>query len=272
MNFKRIELIFLATFIAIDIFLFGMFQQTKNMQAENVSQGNTNSTIIKEMRNDQIKVGDLSDKNGSAYYASGTQDQALRNQVSQLENQTVRFQNDELQSDFKSPIDMNDNAKQTINNKLKDPTFISFGDQYRYNSELSKKAEIVYTQTAFNYPIYSQQGEIRFKLNSNNQIVSYTQQYLDNIISLREQSETISQERALILLYQYNGIPNNTEVAWIKLGYTKYISVDNNQVLIPTWVIALKVQNDNSDSYVFKRINAFSGSLIKENYRTLKEN
>lgn len=79
MNFRRIEIIFLVTFIAIDIFLFGMFRKNMDMQADNVSQGGSDSVIIKEMRNDQIKVGNLSRKNETAFYISGEQSDVLRN-------------------------------------------------------------------------------------------------------------------------------------------------------------------------------------------------
>lgn len=266
MNFKRIELIFLGTFIALNLFLLGMFIQNQNLQTEKGAQGNSNSTILKEISNDQIKVGHLSNKGGFSYYASGSQDDLLKTQANQLENQTVRMSKKKLKSEFKTPIELEDNDPvKTINNKLSDPEFVSFGNEYKYNSELSTDNELIYTQTAFGYPIYSSSGQIRFDLNSKRNIVSYTQGHLDNIASLRERSETISQQQAVILLYQYNQIPNNTKISWVKLGYTKYITVDNNQVLIPTWQVAIRSQVGGNNNYVVKRINAFSGSLIKEN-------
>lgn len=105
-------------------------------------------------------------------------------------------------------------------------------------------------------------------MNSNHQIVSYSQTYLQDIKSLREKSETISETRALIWLYQYNEIPNNTKVAWTELGYTKLLSIDNDRVFIPTWIIAIKPQN--STQVQIKRINAFTGGIIKETNENLK--
>lgn len=261
MNFKRIELIFLLTFLAIDIFLFGMVRQNQNMQTENVSQNNSNATIIKEMRNDQIKVGDLSDINQTAYYVAGTKNNLLREKMGQLTNQQTSFVDNKLRSNFNEPINVSTKSPQkTISKMLTDSTFVLYGTEYHYNSELSSSHQLVYAQTAMGRDIYTPKGQLIFNLNSDYQLIGYTQQYLTDIKGLREQSETISEQRAVIWLYQYNEIPNNTKIAWSKLGYTKLIDIDNNVVMIPTWVIAIKY---NSSTIQIKRINAFTGSLIK---------
>lgn len=74
----------------------------------------------------------------------------------------------------------------------------------------------------------------------------------------------------MIWLYQYNEIPNNTTVAWTNLGYTKLLSIDGDRVFIPTWIIAIRPQN--STQIQLKRINAFTGGIIKETDENLKNN
>lgn len=269
MNFKRIEIIFLVTFIAIDIFLFGMFEQNMSMQNENVSQGDSDSKIVKEMKDDQINVGSLSNKTSFAYYLSGTQNDTLRSQMGQLLNQTPHYVGHELDSEFKEPVTVSQNNPQSSIAKLMDnPTFVLYGDQYAYSKDLSTAKSIVFVQKAMNGLIYSTEAQVRFNLNANHQIVSYTQSYLQDVKSLREKSETISETRALIWLYQYNEIPNNTKVVWSKLAYTKLLSIDTDRVFIPTWVIAIKPQN--SPQVQLKKINAFTGGIIKETNENLK--
>ncbi|WP_035166525.1 two-component system regulatory protein YycI [Lentilactobacillus curieae] len=269
MNFKRIEIIFLVTFIAIDIFLFGMFRQNMNMQAENVSQGNTNSTITKEMKSDQIKFGDLSTSQSEAYYISGSQNDGLRSMMGQLANQTPHYVGHEIQSEFKQPVDVDPkNPSKTINALIKDSSFMIDGNDYKYSKDLSTDQTIVYVQKAVGQEIYSSEAQIKFFMNENNQIVNYTQTHLDDITTLREKSDTISEQRALIWLYQYNEIPNNTQVAWTKLGYTKLITVEPDRVFIPTWIIAIRPQN--SPQVQLKRINAFTGGIIRETNAELK--
>ena len=269
MNFKRIELIFLVTFIAIDIFLFGMFRQNMNMQAENVSQDNTNSTIIKEMKNDQIKFNKLATGQSAAYYISGTRTGELRSLTGQLTNQTPHFIDNEIQSEFKQPVNVDsDRPSTTINKLITDPSFVVDGEDYRYSKDLSSKQTVVYVQKAINNDIYSNEAQIKFFLNTNNQIVNYTQTHLSDVKILREKAETISEQRALIWLYQYNEIPNNTQILWTKLGYTKLITVAPDIVFIPTWIVAIKPQN--SSQVQLKKINAFTGGIIRDSNSELQ--
>ncbi|WP_054726585.1 two-component system regulatory protein YycI [Paucilactobacillus hokkaidonensis] len=62
-------------------------------------------------------------------------------------------------------------------------------------------------------------------------------------------------------LYQHNEIPNNSTIKWAKLGYTKLLSLKGNTVYIPTWVI--HIQTKNTGGSQTKRINAFTGTLVK---------
>lgn len=71
-------------------------------------------------------------------------------------------------------------------------------------------------------------------------MTGYTQGYMNDIQILREKRDTISQERALIWLYQYNKLPANTQVLWCHLGYTRLLSVNNSIVYIPTWNFCIK--------------------------------
>ncbi|WP_283679499.1 two-component system regulatory protein YycI [Lentilactobacillus sp. Marseille-Q4993] len=263
MNFKRIQIIFLVTFIAIDVFLLGMLQQNMYMQSENVAQGDSDTTITKEMKNDEIKFDTFSNKTDDGYYISGTQTDDLRQRMGQLFNQTPHYENHSIESEFKQPISVEKkNPEKTINNLIQDPTFVAFGNQYTYSKDLSTDQTIVYVQKGPERGIYSDEAQIRFNLNANHQIVGYTQTYLNDIRTLREKSSTISERRALIWLYQYNEIPNNTTVAWTRLVYTKLITADEDRVFIPTWVIAIRPQN--SPQVQLKRINAFTGGIIKE--------
>ena len=63
MDFRRIEWIFLVIFVAIDIFLFVSFRQSGTVQTSGSAQtGDSNGTIIKEMKSDQIKFSQPSAK------------------------------------------------------------------------------------------------------------------------------------------------------------------------------------------------------------------
>ncbi|MBW1605013.1 two-component system regulatory protein YycI [Lactobacillus sp. Sy-1] len=273
MNFKRIQIIFLITFVIIDIMLFSIMNQNINPQSQ--TDGSGDSNIIKEMRNDQITLKTPTKNHGTGYYLSGARDNLIRQSVGQLENQTTHFSGYTLQSTFKRPIAMySSHPEEKLNQLIQSDSFVINGDQYQYNSQLSTSSTIVYSQKAYGSQVYSSYGEIRFSISDNNgdkRLESYTQTYLNNLTSLREKAQTISEEQALSALYQYNEIPNNSKIEWTSLSYTKYISVKRNYIFIPTWVVAYKTSN--SSSVQIKCINAFSGSIIDdENSKSAVEN
>lgn len=61
---------------------------------------------------------------------------------------------------------------------------------------------------------------------------------------------------------QYNKLPANTQVLWCHLGYTRLLSVNNSIVYIPTWNFCIK--NSNTGNIQYRRINAFTGSVMDE--------
>ena len=125
---------------------------------------------------------------------------------------------------------------------------------------------MVYTQMIDQRPVYSKDGQLIFYVNTSNQVTGYVQGHLVAKKQLREESELISQSRAVTLLYQYNEIPNSSKIEWANLGYTRLLSTDEGAVYVPTWVIGIK--NKNSANIEVKRINAFSGVLIKKDGQT----
>ncbi|KID42431.1 two-component system regulatory protein YycI [Fructilactobacillus fructivorans] len=262
MNFKRIQEVFLLAFIILDVFLVLMIVQNRNMQSENTNQSSANATIIKEMRRDEISVGKLSNKRSSGYYISATNDGNLANEMGNLRNQDARFENGAVVSTLRTPVQFDDrNPQNTIDPLMKKKSFVINGDDYEYDPNQSNSSKIVYIQKAMTSTLMDNNAKITFNLDEDGDIKSYTQTALTNIKILHESAETISQERALIWLYQYNEIPNNSKVLWTRRSYTKLLTIKNNGVYIPTWVIA--IQTRNSKDVSIRRINAFTGSVLK---------
>lgn len=262
MDFKKIQIIFLAIFVIIDIFLFSLFHQNSNLQTENNNKG-SDAEIIKELPNDQINVEPkLSTKNQTGYYLSAVYDNTLQNAKSQLRNQKTTYANNTLRSTFKRPIGLYSGDYESILDKLmKKKTFVAHGDEYEYSSDLSTKDNVVYVQSTDEGNLYGpHHGQITFYINSDHLLVGYTQSYMNDVSILREKSDIISPAKALVWLYQYNEIPDNSKVKWVKLYYTQLLSIKNNVVLIPTWLIGYK--SDDSSDLTIKRINAFNGAIL----------
>ncbi|MCT3569065.1 two-component system regulatory protein YycI [Levilactobacillus brevis] len=267
MDFRRIEWLFLVAFIVIDIFLFAAFQRDTSGETDTSSnRSSSDTTILKEMRADNISFKAPSKKSGEGYYISTSNDSSIKSNLTSLSNQTVRYQSDgTITSTFKTPITGVDtqHPDKTLDTVVSNSTLILNGTDYTYNAKLSSRNTVVYTQKVADGPIYSRYGEIRFSLTNAGTVTGYTQGYLANVSTLREKTETISERKALIWLYQYNQIPNNTKVVWTKLAYTRCFNLKNSSVYIPTWVVAVKSNSGNNAGVLqLKHVNAFTGAIL----------
>ena len=267
MDFRRIEWLFLVAFIVIDIFLFAAFQRDTSGETDTSSnRSSSDTTILKEMRADNISFKAPSKKSGEGYYISTSNDSSIKSSLTSLSNQTVRYQSDgTITSTFKTPITGVDtqHPDKTLDTVVSNSTLILNGTDYTYNAKLSSRNTVVYTQKVADGPIYSRYGEIRFSLTNAGTVTGYTQGYLANVSTLREKTETISERKALFWLYQYNQIPNNTKVVWTKLAYTRYFNLKNSSVYIPTWVIAVRSNSGNNAGVLqLKHVNAFTGAIL----------
>ncbi|WGN90120.1 two-component system regulatory protein YycI [Ligilactobacillus faecis] len=264
MNFKRIEWIFVIAFIALDIFLLSVYiTQNDTIDQRTTSfSSNASVSVLKGIKNDQINYGKLSDKARFGYYVSSSNSNILRDKAEEL-RYSWEYSNRRLTVDFTSGVKVADPEKPnaTIDELLSDSQVVLFGKEYTYNQALSTKNVVVYTQTIYGEPVFSSDGQLRFSL-KNGYITGYSQGYMDDIKILRERKETISQQRALIWLYQYNKLPSNSQVLWCHMGYTRLLAVNNSMVYTPTWNFCIK--NNTTGNIQYRRINAFNGNVMDE--------
>nr|WP_269814093.1 two-component system regulatory protein YycI [Secundilactobacillus angelensis] len=220
------------------------------------------NNILEEMRKDQISYSKPTTTKQEGYYFSGNNGEALRQAAPDLQQQNLRFNGAELVSQFKQPLKVtNGSVKQTLNKVVANPGIIAEGKDYRYSKQLSSSSEIIYVQQVEDQPVYSHFGQIRFDLDSRRRVIGYSQNYLQGIKTLKEASETISEERALTWLYQYNEIPNGAKISWAHMAYTRLLTARGQYVFLPTWVFAVKI--NSSSSVILKRVNAYNGEVIK---------
>ena len=132
---------------------------------------------------------------------------------------------------------------------------VSLGNHYRYNKELSDKNTLVYTQMLEGKPLFSNDGQIRFRLNSDHEITGYTQTYLQDVEILRQRSNTISQRRAITWLYKHN----QSVLSYSKLLNT---TTDDKAVYVPTWTVEIKTKNSGAIQQL--QVNAFNSTVMKE--------
>lgn len=262
MNFRKIEWIFVVAFVVLDIFLAYMFIQTSSGDSSKTS-SDTATTVIREMCDDNISFSNPDTKEGTGYYIAGNNDSGLKADLSQLTEQTTRIgTNGKLMSTLRTSVTVDsDHPQSDLDEFVKQSTNIIHGTQYVYSSQLSSKGEYVYVQKVADGEILTGTGQLRLIVNKNNQLISYTQTYVNNVKTLREKAVTISEKKALVALYQYNQVSNNSRIVWSKLGYSRLIRLKDSSVYVPTWIFA--VRSKNSSNLSLHRINAFTGASMK---------
>lgn len=267
MNFKRIQWIFLLAFLLFDIVVgCSLIFETKFTISG--GQPNRQSTVLKEMHNDSITYGELSNKQQTGYYIAGkrsAENEVLEQASSRLRNQNYRFSSETLTSEFDKPIKLSkSNEVSRVDKLLRNQRTVPLGSHYQYNKQLSDKNTLVYTQMLEGQPLVSNDGQLRFRINSDHEVTGYTQTYLQDVEVLRQRSNTISQRRAVTWLYKHNQIPNNSRIRWAKLSYAKLLNTttDDKSVYVPTWIVEIKTKNSGAVQQL--EVNAFNSTVMKE--------
>jgi len=266
MDFRRIEMIFIAIFIALDIYLFASLKGSQTITSTAITSGSQTSQIMKDLKDDQISVKKLSKRRTDGYYlASRQKDQTLLETASaKLTGQTVSFDKARmtLTSELDKPLTYKkENQRLAVAAFMKEPDNVIQAEDYRYSHALSSDQQVVYVQKVPGGQIMDEHGQLIFTL-EDGQISHYTQTYTNKIQVLREKESTkVTAQDAVIDLYTDNEIPNNSRIMWVKLGYSALLDANSSTVYVPAWQVA--IENKNSKSVVVKRISAFTGALMK---------
>ena len=268
MDFKRIEWIFLIVFIGINIFLEIELWQTPTL----LSAGSTptQTDIKSETSADQITIPKVNDKQEDGYYlAAKTDNSWIKKATQQVKGQVENNSSENLiYVHLDKPITLSKNKKEALREVMRfkdDSQNVYQGKNYTYLSELSEGDDYIFNQKTKYGEFFAATARLHIIV-KDNQIVSYSQSYVDDLNPVRERQNTISSKAAVDSLYTYSELPNNSKVILLKQVYTKLLTVKGNTIYIPTWLAA--IENNTSKTVTLKRVNAFTGTIIQNNVTT----
>lgn len=263
MDFRKIEGIFLIVFIALDIFLFFSFKSNLTPVSSRTTSSTTPTSFVREMQEDNISVNKLSTKRGSGYYLASQPNSALQQNYHKLTGQAVSL--DAAQMTLISKL--NDPFRVTTKNRtsvirdwMKTSGNVLFADQYQYVPEVSDTTRAVYAQKVDGQLLMDSHGQLVFQVR-NGWVTGYTQTYINRLLKLQEMDQTKSAQEAVMLLYTYSEIPANSRILWQKLAYGWLLDAKGSTIYIPVWYVG--VENRNSKVVTIKRVNAFTGAVLK---------
>ena len=166
------------------------------------------------------------------------------------------------------PITLSKNKKEALRQVMRfkdDSQNVYQGKNYTYLSELFEGDDYIFNQKTKYGEFFAATARLHIIV-KDNQIVSYSQSYVDDLNPVRERQNTISSKAAVDSLYTYSELPNNSKVILLKQVYTKLLTVKGNTIYIPTWLAA--IENNTSKTVTLKRVNAFTGTIIQNNVTT----
>ena len=270
MDFKRIEWIFLIVFIGINIFLGIELWQTPTLLSAGSTPTPTQTDIKSETSADQITIPKVNDKQEDGYYLAAKTDNSWIKKASQQVKVQVENNSSEnlIYVHLDKPITLSKNKKEALRQVMRfkdDSQNVYQGKNYAYLSELSERDDYIFNQKTKYGEFFAATARLHIIV-KDNQIVSYSQSYVDDLNPVRERQNTISSKAAVDSLYTYSELPNNSKVILLKQVYTKLLTVKGNTIYIPTWLAA--IENNTSKTVTLKRVNAFTGTIIQNNVTT----
>ena len=270
MDFKRIEWIFLIVFIGINIFLGIELWQTPTLLSAGSTPTQTQTDIKSETSADQITIPKVNDKQEDGYYlAAKTDNSWIKKATQQVKGQVENNSSENLiYVHLDKPITLSKNKKEALRQVMRfkdDSQNVYQGKNYTYLSELFEGDDYIFNQKTKYGEFFAATARLHIIV-KDNQIVSYSQSYVDDLNPVRERQNTISSKAAVDSLYTYSELPNNSKVILLKQVYTKLLTVKGNTIYIPTWLAA--IENNTSKTVTLKRVNAFTGTIIQNNVTT----
>ena len=270
MDFKRIEWIFLIVFIGINIFLGIELWQTPTLLSAGSTPTQTQTDIKSETSADQITIPKVNDKQEDGYYlAAKTDNSWIKKANQQVKGQVENNSSENLiYVHLDKPITLSKNKKEALRQVMRfkdDSQNVYQGKNYAYLSELSERDDYIFNQKTKYGEFFAATARLHIIV-KDNQIVSYSQSYVDDLNPVRERQNTISSKAAVDSLYTYSELPNNSKVILLKQVYTKLLTVKGSTIYIPTWLAA--IENNTSKTVTLKRVNAFTGTIIQNNVTT----
>ncbi|HCM90375.1 MULTISPECIES: two-component system regulatory protein YycI [Vagococcus] len=270
MDFKRVEGIFLAVFLFLNMFLFYVYQEGKPKQ-DTSSSRSISENIEERLKADEISLPhSLSSKSKQGYYLSAEESELVVEAKESLKNQEWQVNNSKLFSQLprRNDIDVSDKDEvKKVKAFIAQKQNVIKGDEYVMNAhESSSNKKYVFSQVWEDIPFYDETSQLAIYLSKNEgnrlMVDSYEQTYLNNIEPLRDQQAIVSEREAVISLYTNNSLQPGSKIKWIDLGYTRIFTIRGKNVYVPAWFIAVE---SSKNSVKTERVDAFSGSIISSN-------
>lgn len=263
MDFKRIQIIFIAAFFFLDVFLLVSYiNRTDTNYAATTSQS---VNLVNEMVSQNINLPEFSEETYSVAYVQADVHNLLEENTDSLSQQTGVIDEDGLLyvSILSNPIQLSSEETLLEEDLEKLDAFIDskailFGKEYDLFLYQPDNGQIIYTQEANGLPIADGTSTIILYLDSANQVISYEQRYAGPVTEQGSKMDLITDREAVETVFQNNEIASNTTVKRPVLTYYRTLKLEDLSMYAPVWYIRVEGQS----GVEIHRVDAINGSII----------
>ncbi len=244
MDFKKIENIFLITFMLLNIYLLISILNRSDLQHASTAPDQVN--LIREMEQIGIELPNLTEEVREVYYVQADRNNLLEENIDQLENQAGSIAQDGslYTSILSDPIEIEGNpddgftaADYDILDEFINSGAVLFGSEYTFLRYDNSENRFVYAQIVEGIPVADGTSEISLFYGSDGNIISYQQSYAGPMTTQGSPMEIITDRQAVEVLFQNNAISSNTTVRQPILTYQRTLHLEDLSMYGPIWYI-----------------------------------
>lgn len=265
MDFKKIEIIFIVTFLVLNGYL--LYRVLDNYENGFTGNAATQINLVQEMKDENIELPEFEDEKHDVPYVQAAANNLLEENAEQLTKQTgVIEDNGSLYASILSdPIQLSEGEELTTKDIATLSEFvlsdaILFGDEYQFIRYVPSTRQIIYGQVAKNIPIVDGTSNIIFHLNGKKEIISYEQTYAGPVTVQGQSRKLITDQDAVEILYQNSEVPSGAKVRKPLLIYNRTLSLEDLSMYVPVWLVEVVTSTDT----IIKKVDAVNGNVIQE--------
>ncbi|GAA0369432.1 hypothetical protein GCM10008932_21380 [Alkalibacterium iburiense] len=267
MDFRKVENIFLITFLLLNIYLLISYLNRTDIQQASTAPGQVN--LIREMEQLGINLPNLTEEQPEVYYIQADSHQLLEENANQLENQagSIDQEGTLYTSILSAPIELDGDLDEGFTaedfdtlDAFVNSDAILFGEEYAFLRFDRDQNRFIYAQEVQGMPIADGTSQISLFYGSDGEIISYQQTYAGPTITQGSPQAVLSNRRAVEILYENHEISSNSTVNQPVLTYHRTLYLEDLSMYGPVWYVPV---SDASGERVL-RVDAFEGTIISQ--------
>lgn len=271
MDFKKIENIFLVTFILLNAYLIISFLNRYDLQYASTMPDQVN--VFREMEQMGIELPSFSETETEMYAMQADNHNLLEDGVGDLEGQagSINEEGSFYRSLLTEPIVLDGTVEEGFSeadieavNDFVESSSVLHGEEYQYDRFDAEQSRFVYYQQVDGFSVADGTSELSLYVDQSGELFSYEQTYAGPMTEQGSPLELISDREAVEILFTNNELSGNMTIQRPVLTYYRTLQLADLSLYGPLWLI----RTSNSSGEELYRVDATTGNIIEEEMGT----